>query len=103
MHSICRKRSFDIDEQTVIEELSAVGKVVSFKLMIDKVTGKHKGYGFCEYESPLIAETAMRTLKINFNGRPVKINYAENDMPVKEHPSFRATADAKYYKCIRQF
>ncbi|KAM0680623.1 Cleavage stimulation factor subunit 2 [Glugoides intestinalis] len=74
---------FDIDEQKVIEELSAVGKVVSFRMMYDKNTGKSKGYGFCEYESPLIAETAMKTLKISFNGRPVKINYAENDLPQK--------------------
>lgn len=74
---------FDVDEQKVIEELSAVGKVVSFRMMYDKNTGKSKGYGFCEYESPLIAETAMKTLKISFNGRPVKINYAENDLPQK--------------------
>lgn len=74
---------FDIDEQKVIEELSAVGKVVSFRLMYDKATGRSKGYGFCEYESPLIAETAIKTLKISFNGRPVKINYAENDLPQK--------------------
>ncbi|KAI5148731.1 cleavage stimulation factor subunit 2 [Enteropsectra breve] len=74
---------FEIDEQRIIEELSAVGKVVSFRLMYDKSTGKSKGYGFCEYESPLIAETAMKTLKIVFNGRAVKINYAENDLPSK--------------------
>lgn len=74
---------FDIPEQKVIEELSTVGKVVSFRMMYDKTTGKSKGYGFCEYESPLIAETAMKTLKIQFNGRPVKINYAENDLPTK--------------------
>jgi cleavage stimulation factor subunit 2 len=73
---------FDVDEQKVIEELSAVGKVVSFR-MYDKNTGKSKGFGFCEYESPLIAETALKTLKISFNGRPVKINHAENDMPSK--------------------
>ena len=72
---------FDILVQKVIEELSAVGKVVSFRLMYDKNTGESKGYGFCEYESPLIAESAMKTLKISFNGRPVKINYAENDLP----------------------
>lgn len=74
---------FDIDEQKIIEELSAVGKVVNFRLMYDKTTGRSKGYGFCEYESPLIAEAAMKTLKITFNGRPVKINYAENDLPQK--------------------
>lgn len=75
---------FEIDEQKVVEELSAVGKVVSFRMMYDKNTGKSKGYGFCEYESPLIAETAMKTLKISFNGRPVKINYAENDLPQRQ-------------------
>ncbi|KAI5168718.1 cleavage stimulation factor subunit 2 [Pancytospora epiphaga] len=74
---------FDVPEQKVIEELSTVGKVVSFRLMYDKNTGRSKGYGFCEYESPLIAETAMKTLKIQFNGRIVKINYAENDLPSK--------------------
>lgn len=74
---------FEVPEQKVVEELSAVGKVVHFRLMYDKSTGKSKGYGFCEYESPLIAETAMKTLKITFNGRQVKINYAENDQPNK--------------------
>lgn len=74
---------FDITEDKVVEELSAVGKVVKFRMMYDKATGKSKGYGFCEYESPLIAETAMKTLKISFNGRSVKINYAENDLPTK--------------------
>lgn len=76
---------FDIEEQQVVQELSAVGRVVSFRMVYDKVTGKSKGYGFCEYESPLVAETAMKTLKINFNGRPLKINYAENDIPTKAH------------------
>lgn len=78
---------FDIDEQKVIEELSSVGKVVSFRMMYDKSTGKSKGFGFCEYESPLIAETALKTLKISFNGRPVKINRAENDLPTKTKES----------------
>lgn len=82
---------FDVDEQKVIEELSAVGKVVSFRMMYDKNTGKSKGFGFCEYESPLIAETALKTLKISFNGRPVKINRAENDMPSKlKEPTSKA-------------
>jgi cleavage stimulation factor subunit 2 len=74
---------FDVPEQRVVEELSTIGKVVSFRMMYDKATGKSKGYGFCEYESPLIAETAMKTLKLHFNGRPVKINYADSDLPTK--------------------
>lgn len=74
---------FDVPEDKIIEELSAVGKVVNFRLVYDRSTGRSKGYGFCEYESPMIAERALQNLKIVFNGREVKCNYAENDLPVK--------------------
>lgn len=74
---------FDIDEETIIKELSAVGKVKSFRLLYDKATGKSKGYGFCEYETPEVADMALKKLKISFNGRQAKINYAENDLPAK--------------------
>jgi cleavage stimulation factor subunit 2 len=74
---------FEIPEERIIEELGSVGKVVSFRMVYDKATGKSRGFGFCEYESPLIVEKALQNLKISFNGRPVKINYAENDMPMK--------------------
>lgn len=74
---------FDIPEEKIIKELSVIGRVVSFKLLVDKATGRSKGYGFCEYESPLIADMAIKSLKISFNGRPVKINYADNTVTTK--------------------
>jgi cleavage stimulation factor subunit 2 len=74
---------FEVPEEKIKEELGAVGRVVNFRMVYDKATGKSRGYGFCEYESPLIVEKALQQLKISFNGRPVKINYAENDMPVR--------------------
>lgn len=70
---------FDIPEQRVIEELSKIGRIVNFRMMIDKQTGKPKGYGFCEYESSLVAEAAVQKLKITFNNRQLKINYADID------------------------
>lgn len=70
---------FDVSTDKLIEELSSVGRVLDFKLVTDRSTGKSKGYGFCTYESPIIAEMAVHKLKIVFNNRPVKINYAEND------------------------
>ena len=72
---------FDVTEEQIIKEMSTVGKVVSYRHMYDKNTGKSKGYGFCEYESPEIAAAAMKKLKPVFNGRNAKINYAENDLP----------------------
>lgn len=74
---------WEITEDRVIEELSKIGTVKNFRLLMDKNTGRSKGYGFCEYESYELAQKALRTLKISFNGRPVKINYAENDLPIK--------------------
>ncbi|KAM0688136.1 Cleavage stimulation factor subunit 2 tau [Conglomerata obtusa] len=70
---------FDTPEAKLLEELSQVGKVVSFRMVTDKQTGRSKGYGFCEYESSLIAEAAVRELKINLNNRTIKINYADTD------------------------
>lgn len=72
---------FDIPEQRVIDELSKIGRVLNFRMMIDKQTGKFKGYGFCEYESPLIAEAAVQKLRITFNNRQLKINYADIETP----------------------
>lgn len=75
---------FDVPEKKVIEELGAVGKVVNFKLVFDKNTNKSKGFGFCEYESPLIAEKAIKNLNITLNGRQLIINYADSDAPSKQ-------------------
>ncbi|KRH92601.1 mRNA cleavage and polyadenylation factor I complex, subunit RNA15 [Pseudoloma neurophilia] len=72
---------FGATQEDLIRELGKVGKVLSFRFVIDK-NGKSKGYGFAEYENATIANLAVRTLDISFNGRPVKINYAENDMKV---------------------
>ncbi|KAF7684577.1 Cleavage stimulation factor subunit 2 [Astathelohania contejeani] len=74
---------FDIPEEKIIEELSTIGKVVSFKMVYDRATGKSKGYGFCEYENPIIAEAAVQNLQISFNGRSLKINYTDHDTPSK--------------------
>ncbi|WUR02523.1 RRM domain-containing protein [Vairimorpha necatrix] len=75
---------FEVPVDKLIDELGAVGKVVDFKLMVDKNTNKSKGFGFCEYESPLIAEKAIKQLNISFNNRPVVINYAEKDGPTEQ-------------------
>ncbi|EOB13778.1 Cleavage stimulation factor 64 kDa subunit [Nosema bombycis CQ1] len=75
---------FDVSEEKVIEELGAVGRVVNFKIVMDKNTNKSKGFGFCEYESPLIAEKAIKNLNITLNGRQLIINYADSDAPPKQ-------------------
>ena len=47
--------------------------------MIDKETGKPKGYGFCEYKDEETALSARRNLQgYEINGRQLRVDFAEN-------------------------
>ena len=71
---------YDYDDQSLIETLSMVGPINNFRIVFDEQTGKSKGYGFCEYRDPETAASALRNLKsIDYNGRQLRINVAEND------------------------
>jgi cleavage stimulation factor subunit 2 len=47
--------------------------------VIDKETGKPKGYGFCEYKDEETALSARRNLQgYEINGRQLRVDFAEN-------------------------
>tara|TARA_A100001015_G_scaffold303757_1_gene393945 strand:+ start:862 stop:1941 length:1080 start_codon:yes stop_codon:yes gene_type:complete len=72
--------TYDTTEQQVIEILAEVGPVVSFKLIKDAETGKHKGYGFCQYTDIATAQSAIRNLTgRKLNGREIRVNGAASD------------------------
>ncbi|MCI11219.1 cleavage stimulation factor subunit 2-like, partial [Trifolium medium] len=49
-------------------------------LVIDRETGKPKGYGFCEYKDEETALSARRNLQgYEINGRQLRVDFAEND------------------------
>ena len=51
-----------------------------FRLVIDRETGKPKGYGFCEYKDEETALSARRNLQgYAINGRQLRVDFAEND------------------------
>lgn len=71
---------YDYDDQSLMDTLSMVGPVNNFRIVLDENTGKSKGYGFCEYRDAETAASALRNLKdIDYNGRQLRINFAEND------------------------
>ena len=71
---------YDYDEASLLETLQMVGPINSFRIVYDDITNKPKGYGFCEYRDPETAASALRNLKtIDYNGRQLRINTAEND------------------------
>ena len=55
------------------------------RLVIDKDTGKAKGYGFCEYRDAETANSAMRNLNNReMNGRFLRVDFADNERSDKE-------------------
>ncbi|GAB2270770.1 hypothetical protein Dimus_005638 [Dionaea muscipula] len=71
---------YDATEQQLIQICEEVGPVVSFRLVVDRETGKPKGYGFCEYKDEETALSARRNLKgYEINGRQLRVDFAEND------------------------
>ncbi|KAL8530360.1 hypothetical protein ACS0TY_007409 [Phlomoides rotata] len=71
---------YDATEEQLIQICEEVGPVVSFRLVIDRETGKPKGYGFCEYKDGETAASARRNLQgYEINGRQLRVDFAEND------------------------
>ncbi|KAJ4964874.1 hypothetical protein NE237_016723 [Protea cynaroides] len=71
---------YDATEEQLIQICEEVGPVVSFRLVIDRETGKPKGYGFCEYKDKETALSARRNLQgYEINGRQLRVDFAEND------------------------
>ncbi|KAF4675287.1 Cleavage stimulation factor subunit 2 [Perkinsus olseni] len=72
---------YDVDEEQLKTIFSTVGPVVSFRLMHDKVTGRPKGYGFCEYADQETAYAAMRNLNnVECGGRPLRVDWADHEL-----------------------
>uniref|UniRef100_A0ACD5W8J6 Uncharacterized protein n=2 Tax=Avena sativa TaxID=4498 RepID=A0ACD5W8J6_AVESA len=70
---------YDATEEQLVQICEEVGPVVSFRLVVDKETGKPKGYGFCEYKDEETALSARRNLQgYEVNGRQLRVDFAEN-------------------------
>ncbi|CAN6440051.1 unnamed protein product [Victoria cruziana] len=71
---------YDATEEQLVQICEEVGPVVSFRLVMDRETGKPKGYGFCEYKDEETALSARRNLQgYEINGRQLRVDFAEND------------------------
>jgi len=76
---------YDTSEEQLKDIFRAAGKVLSFRLVYDRESGKPKGYGFCEYEDQETALSAMRNLNgFEFNGRQLRVDSAAADKGKEE-------------------
>ncbi len=71
--------SYSMKEDELNKAFGQFGEVVSVKIIIDKRTGKSKGYGFVEMGSDEAADEALKGINgKELAGRSIKVNKANS-------------------------
>ena len=69
---------FSVTEDSLIDKFSECGTVDSGKLIIDRDSGRSKGFGFVEMSSDSEAQDAIEKFDgQDFEGRAIKVNEAK--------------------------
>ena len=69
--------NYSTDDASLKDLFSSYGNVISAKVIIDRMTGKSKGFGFVEMENDDDAKKAIDTLNgKEFMGRNLRVNEA---------------------------
>jgi len=70
--------AYDVTEDDLKNAFSEFGEVSSVKIIIDKFSGRSKGFGFVEMPSNSEADQAIKALNGKvLSGRSIKVNQAE--------------------------
>jgi RNA recognition motif-containing protein len=90
MNIFVAKLSYQTKEDKVREAFEQFGEVTSVKIIIDKMDGRSKGYGFVEMTSDEHAEEAINKLnETELDGRTIVVKKARP----KEENSYRNNRD----------
>lgn len=74
--------SYDTTEQTLKEAFSQAGTVESANVIVDRMTGRSKGFGFVEMATEEEARAAIEKLNgKEIDGRTVTVNEARPQEP----------------------
>jgi RNA recognition motif-containing protein len=75
---------YEITDEQLKEKFSEIGPVESANIIMDKFSGRSKGFGFVEYTSDDDAQKAIETLSgQDFGGREIVVKEAR---PMRERP-----------------
>lgn len=80
MKLFVRNLPYSMTEAKLRAIFEAVGKVVSVKIVTDRLTGKSRGFGFVEMETNDDADKAIRELKgKEIDGRALDLDKARDN------------------------
>ena len=69
---------YSATEESLSEKLAEFGRVESINLIIDRDTGRSKGFGFVEMATDAEAQAVISGLDgVDYDGRPMKVNEAK--------------------------
>jgi cleavage stimulation factor subunit 2 len=72
--------AYDATKEQLQNIFKEVGPIVNFRMVIDRDTGKPRGYAFCEYKDEASALSAMRNLNgRDLKGRTLRVDFADNN------------------------
>ena len=70
--------SFQVTDTDIRKAFEAYGQVASANVIMDKFTGKSRGFGFVEMPNANEAKAAIEGLNNKeLNGRPIRVNEAQ--------------------------
>ncbi len=68
---------YSATDQSLGEKFSSAGSVISANVIMDRMSGRSKGFGFVEMSSEDEAKKAVETLNgTDYDGRPMVVNEA---------------------------
>jgi cold-inducible RNA-binding protein len=89
--------SYSTTQQGLEEAFSKFGKVVSAQIMIDKMTGRSRGFGFVEMEDA-DAESAINGLNgATLDGRRLVVNEARPMVPRDQYKRPQAAGNRQSF------
>jgi len=69
---------YNVNENELKELFSGFGEILSVNLIIDRHSGRSKGFGFIDMPNNSEADTAVKALnKSMLNGREIKVNQVQ--------------------------
>ena len=81
--------SFRLDESEFRELFEGYGEVASAKIIMDRETGRSRGFGFVEMPNDTEGNAAIEGLnEAEVHGRNIRVNQAEEREPRPRRPRF---------------